>query len=54
MVRRRGPAAAGAGRPGHQGLEFDGVVIAEPGGIVGESEAGWRTLYVVLTRRRSG
>jgi hypothetical protein len=33
-----------------KGLEFDGVVIAEPGGIVGESEAGWRTLYVVLTR----
>jgi hypothetical protein len=33
-----------------KGLEFDGVVIAEPGGVVGESEAGWRTLYVVLTR----
>lgn len=33
-----------------KGLEFDGVVIAEPDAIVAESEAGWRTLYVVLTR----
>jgi DNA helicase IV len=26
------------------------VVIVEPGDIAGESESGWRTLYVVLTR----
>jgi DNA helicase IV len=33
-----------------KGLEFDGVVVAEPDGITDESSAGWRTLYVVLTR----
>jgi hypothetical protein len=33
-----------------KGLEFDGVVVVEPGDITAESEAGWRTLYVVLTR----
>ncbi|MFT4187369.1 MAG: AAA family ATPase [Aeromicrobium sp.] len=33
-----------------KGLEFDGVVVAEPDALVAESEAGWRTLYVVLTR----
>jgi DNA helicase IV len=33
-----------------KGLEFDAVVIVEPGDIAGESETGWRTLYVVLTR----
>ena len=33
-----------------KGLEFDGVVVVEPDQITGESEAGWRTLYVVLTR----
>ncbi len=33
-----------------KGLEFDAVVVAEPDAIVGESEAGWRTFYVVLTR----
>ncbi len=33
-----------------KGLEFDGVVVLEPDEVVGESEAGWRTLYVVLTR----
>jgi DNA helicase IV len=33
-----------------KGLEFDGVVVVEPDEVVGESEAGWRTLYVVLTR----
>ncbi|MGI8614782.1 MAG: HelD family protein [Nocardioidaceae bacterium] len=33
-----------------KGLEFDGVVVAEPGQIVTESPTGWRTLYVVLTR----
>ncbi len=33
-----------------KGLEFDAVVVAEPDAIVAESEAGWRTLYVVLTR----
>jgi hypothetical protein len=33
-----------------KGLEFDGVVVVEPGQITAESPAGWRTLYVVLTR----
>ncbi|WP_442880670.1 HelD family protein, partial [Aeromicrobium sp.] len=33
-----------------KGLEFDGVVVAEPDAITDESTAGWRTLYVVLTR----
>jgi hypothetical protein len=33
-----------------KGLEFDGVVVIEPGEITAESESGWRTLYVVLTR----
>ena len=33
-----------------KGLEFDGVVVVEPTEIVAESESGWRTLYVVLTR----
>ncbi|MEH3033912.1 MAG: AAA family ATPase [Aeromicrobium erythreum] len=33
-----------------KGLEFDGVVVAEPDAIVAEAESGWRTLYVVLTR----
>lgn len=33
-----------------KGLEFDAVVVAEPDAIVAESEAGWRTFYVVLTR----
>ena len=33
-----------------KGLEFDGVVAVEPDAIVAESSAGWRTLYVVLTR----
>ncbi len=33
-----------------KGLEFDAVVAAEPDLLVGESEAGWRTFYVVLTR----
>ncbi|UYM07845.1 AAA family ATPase [Solicola gregarius] len=33
-----------------KGLEFDGVVVVEPDQITEESEAGWRTLYVVLTR----
>ena len=33
-----------------KGLEFDAVVVAEPDALVGESEAGWRTFYVVLTR----
>jgi DNA helicase IV len=33
-----------------KGLEFDGVVVVEPDDVVAESEAGWRTLYVVLTR----
>jgi DNA helicase IV len=33
-----------------KGLEFDGVVVVEPDGITDKSSAGWRTLYVVLTR----
>ncbi|MBW9209701.1 AAA family ATPase [Mumia sp. zg.B21] len=33
-----------------KGLEFDAVVLVEPDEVVAESEAGWRTLYVVLTR----
>ena len=33
-----------------KGLEFDGVVVVEPTEITTESESGWRTLYVVLTR----
>jgi hypothetical protein len=33
-----------------KGLEFDGIVVVEPDGIVDESPAGIRTLYVVLTR----
>ncbi|MDO9380998.1 MAG: AAA family ATPase [Nocardioidaceae bacterium] len=33
-----------------KGLEFDAVLAVEPDGIVAESPAGWRTLYVVLTR----
>ena len=33
-----------------KGLEFDGVVVVEPDAITDEAAAGWRTLYVVLTR----
>ncbi|EFQ84647.1 hypothetical protein HMPREF0063_10500 [Aeromicrobium marinum DSM 15272] len=33
-----------------KGLEFDAVVVVDPDAIVAESEAGWRTFYVVLTR----
>ncbi len=33
-----------------KGLEFDGIVVVEPDEIVAESDAGVRTLYVVLTR----
>ncbi|HWV25783.1 MAG TPA: UvrD-helicase domain-containing protein [Aeromicrobium sp.] len=33
-----------------KGLEFDAVVVVDADGIVNESPAGWRTLYVVLTR----
>jgi DNA helicase IV len=33
-----------------KGLEFDGVLVVEPDEIVAESDAGVRTLYVVLTR----
>ena len=33
-----------------KGLEFDGVLVVEPAQIISEAEAGWRTLYVVLTR----
>ncbi len=33
-----------------KGLEFDGVIVFEPDAIIDESESGWRTLYVVLTR----
>ncbi|MBA4607670.1 AAA family ATPase [Aeromicrobium sp. Marseille-Q0843] len=37
-----------------KGLEFDGVVLVDADGVVGESAAGWRTLYVVLTRATQG
>jgi hypothetical protein len=33
-----------------KGLEFDAVVAFDPDALVAESVAGWRTLYVVLTR----
>jgi DNA helicase IV len=33
-----------------KGLEFDGVVVMQPGEIAVESVSGHRTLYVVLTR----
>jgi DNA helicase IV len=33
-----------------KGLEFDGVVIVEPGEIVASSARGWNDLYVALTR----
>ncbi len=33
-----------------KGLEFDGIVVVQPDEIVAESDAGIRTLYVVLTR----
>ena len=33
-----------------KGLEFDAVAVVEPDAIIAESEAGWRTFYVVLTR----
>ena len=33
-----------------KGLEFDAVVVCEPDALTEESSAGWRTLYVVLTR----
>ena len=36
-----------------KGLEFDGVIVVEPDDLVAESESGWRTLYVVLTRATS-
>jgi ribosome modulation factor len=33
-----------------KGLEFDGIVVVEPGEIESESSTGRATLYVVLTR----
>ncbi len=33
-----------------KGLEFDAIVVVQPGEIASESETGMRTLYVVLTR----
>jgi hypothetical protein len=33
-----------------KGMEYDGVVVVEPDEILAESEAGTRTLYVVLSR----
>jgi DNA helicase IV len=33
-----------------KGLEFDDVVVLEPGALVGESPQGLRSLYVALTR----
>lgn len=36
--------------PEAKGLEFDSVVVADPGGIITESERGLSDLYVALTR----
>jgi DNA helicase IV len=33
-----------------KGLEFDHVVVVEPGRLVAADQAGLRLLYVVLTR----
>jgi len=33
-----------------KGLEFDAIVVVQPGEIAAESDTGMRTLYVVLTR----
>jgi superfamily I DNA/RNA helicase len=33
-----------------KGMEYDGVVLVEPGEIRGDSESGVRTLYVALSR----
>jgi len=33
-----------------KGLEFDAIVVVQPGEIASESKTGMRTLYVVLTR----
>jgi DNA helicase IV len=33
-----------------KGMEYDGVVVVEPGAIVTESASGARTLYVALSR----
>jgi DNA helicase IV len=35
---------------GANGIEFDSVVVVEPGLIAGETARGLRTLYVALTR----
>jgi DNA helicase IV len=36
--------------PEVKGLEFDSVVVADPGGIISESDRGLSDLYVALTR----
>jgi superfamily I DNA/RNA helicase len=36
--------------PEVKGLEFDSVIVADPGGIIAESERGLSDLYVALTR----
>ena len=36
--------------PEAKGLEFDSVVVVDPGGIIAESERGLSDLYVALTR----
>jgi DNA helicase IV len=33
-----------------KGLEFDSVIVVEPGEIVDASPHGWRDLYVAVTR----
>ena len=33
-----------------KGLEFDGVVVVEPGAVVAEQPRGWAALYVAVTR----
>jgi superfamily I DNA/RNA helicase len=61
-VERRYGTDAGRGAPGlvkpivvltaqdAKGLEFDAVVIADPGAIVSESPRGASALYVAMTR----
>jgi DNA helicase IV len=33
-----------------KGLEFDSVIVADPAGIIAESDRGLSDLYVALTR----
>ena len=40
--------------PEVKGLEFDSVIVADPGGIINESERRLSDLYVALPRSTSG